>query len=128
MKPFKIEHIGICVEKPLAMAEWYRDVLGFTIIFSAQDNEKGVAFLKDCEGKIMFEFGQIPDVNPLSSRLNHHLQLHIAFVSDDPEKDAEYLVSQGAVFIEKCPITLPGELLIALRDPWGNTLQLVKRA
>ena len=75
----------------------------------------------------MLEFGQIPDIEPLSSRINHHLQLHIEFKSDDPEKDIKYLVSKGATFIEKCPITLPGELLIVLHDPWGNTLQLVKR-
>jgi hypothetical protein len=54
--------------------------------------------------------------------------LHIAFKSEDPEKEAEYLVSKGATFIEKCPITLPGENLIVLSDPWGNTIQLVKRA
>jgi uncharacterized glyoxalase superfamily protein PhnB len=110
------------------MAKWYQETLGFNIKFSAQDEEKGVAFLTDCTDKVMLELGKIPNVLPLADRINHHLQLHIALKSVDPDRDAEYLVSKGATFIEKCPIRRPGENLIALSDPWGNTLQLVKRS
>lgn len=127
MKKYAIEHIGIAVEKPIEMANWYRETLGFNIKFSAEDEEKGVAFLTDCIDKVMLELGKIPNVSPLADRLNHHLQLHIALKSEDPDKDAEYLVSKGAIFIEKCPIRRPGENLIVLSDPWGNTIQLVKR-
>lgn len=127
MKKFEIEHIGISVEKPMEMADWYQDTLGFNIKFSAEDEEKGVAFLTDCSDKVMLELGKIPNVSPLAGRMNHHLQLHIALRSADPDKDAEYLVSNGANFIEKCPIRRPGENLIVLNDPWGNTIQLVKR-
>jgi catechol-2,3-dioxygenase len=128
MKKFEIEHIGISVEKPIEMAKWYQETLGFNIKFSAEDEEKGVAFLTDSSDKVMLELGKIPDVSPLVDRLNHHLQLHIALTSVDPDKDAEYLVSKGATFIEKCPIKRPGENLIVLSDPWGNTIQLVKRS
>jgi hypothetical protein len=100
MKKFEIEHIGICVEKPIEMAKWYHETLGFNIKFSAEDEEKGVAFLTDCTDKIMLELGKIPNISPLASRMNHHLQLHIALRSNDPDKDAEYLVSKSAVFIE----------------------------
>ena len=127
MKNFEIEHIGIAVENPIEMANWYRETLGFNIKFSAEDEEKGVAFLTDCTDKVMLELGKIPNVSPLADRLNHHLQLHIALKSEDPDKDAEYLVSKGAAFIEKCPIRRTGENLIVLSDPWGNTIQLVKR-
>ena len=44
MKKYEIEHIGICVEEPIEMAKWYQETLGFNIKFSAQDEEKGVAF------------------------------------------------------------------------------------
>ena len=60
--------------------------------------------------------------------MSHHLQLHIALKSDDPDKDAEFLVSKGATFIEKCPIKMPGDNLVVLSDPWGNTIQLVRRS
>lgn len=128
MKKYEIEHIGIAVEKPIEMANWYHEALGFNIKFSAQDEEKGVAFLTDSSDKVMLELGKIPNVLPLTNMLNHHLQLHIALTSADPDKDAEYLVSKGAAFIEKCPIRRPGENLIVLSDPWGNTIQFVKRS
>lgn len=128
MKKFEIEHIGISVVDPVVMANWYQETLGFNIKFSAEDEEKGVAFLTDCSDKVMLELGMIPNVLPLTDKLDHHLQLHIALRSEDPDRDAEYLVSKGAKFIEKCPIKRPGENLIVLSDPWGNTIQLVKRS
>jgi hypothetical protein len=127
MKKFEIEHIGICVEEPIEMAKWYLETLGFNIKFSAQDDEKGVAFISDGGDKVMLELGKVPGVLPLVRGMSHHLQLHIALKSEDPDGDAEYLVSNGAKFIERCPIKRPGENLIVLSDPWGNTIQLVKR-
>jgi len=115
------------VKEPVKMAKWYQEALGFKIRFSAEDGEKAVAFVTDGGGRVMIELGKLPDVLPLAERLSHHLQLHIALKSDDPERDAKYLVSMGARFIERCPITRPGENLVVLSDPWGNTLQLVKR-
>ena len=126
-KDYEIEHIGLIVKQPVEMGNWYQKVLGFKIAFSAQDDEKAVAFITDSSNKVMLELGKVPDVSPLANETTHHLQLHIALKSDDPENEAQYLVSNGAEFIEKCPITRPGELLIVLRDPWGNTIQLAKR-
>ena len=127
MKKYDIEHIGIAVEKPIEMAKWYRDTLGFDIKFSAEYEEKGVAFLTDGSDRVMIELGRVPGVSPLITGMSHHLQLHIALKSDDPDREAEFLVSKGAKFIEKCPIRMPGENLIVLSDPWDNTIQLVKR-
>ena len=127
MKKFEIEHIGISVKEPIKMANWYQETLGFDIKFWAEDDEKAVAFITDGGDRTMLELGKLPDVLPLAEGLSHHLQLHIALKSDDPDKDAEFLVSKGARFIEKCPITRQGENLIVLSDPWGNTLQLAKR-
>jgi len=127
MKKFEIEHIGICVENPIEMAHWYQETLGFNIKFFAQDEEKGVAFITDGSDKVMLELGKVPKVLPLTREISHHLQLHIALKSEDPNRDAEYLVSNGATFIEICPITRPGDNLVVLSDPWGNTIQLVKR-
>ena len=128
MKKYDLEHIGIAVEKPIEMAKWYRDTLGFDIKFSAEYEEKGVAFLTDGSDRVMIELGRVPGVSPLITGMSHHLQLHIALKSDDPDREAEFLVSKGAKFIEKCPIRMPGENLIVLSDPWGNTIQLVKRS
>jgi catechol-2,3-dioxygenase len=94
MKKYEIEHIGISVEKPIEMANWYHEVLGFNIKFSAEDEEKGVAFLTDGSDRVMLELGKLPNVLPLTKGISHHLQLHIALKSDDPDKEAEFLVSK----------------------------------
>ena len=35
MKKYNIEHVGIIVRRPMEMAQWYADVLGFDIRSSA---------------------------------------------------------------------------------------------
>jgi catechol 2,3-dioxygenase-like lactoylglutathione lyase family enzyme len=126
-RKYAVEHIGISVEDPLAMAQWYRDALGFKIGFSSRDADKAVAFITDSEGKITIEIGKLPGIEPLAGKLGHHLQFHIALRSEDPESDMAFLVGKGAAFIERSPITRPGDLLLTLRDPWGNCIQLSKR-
>jgi catechol-2,3-dioxygenase len=121
MNKYDIEHIGICVEKPVEMANWYRDVLGFNIKFCAEDEEKGGAFLTDGSDKVMLELGKIPDVLPLAGRLNHHLQLHIALKSEDPDRDAQYLVSKGATIHRKMPYQAAWRELDSLERPLGGT-------
>jgi catechol 2,3-dioxygenase-like lactoylglutathione lyase family enzyme len=129
MSKFKIEHIGISVKEPVKMANWYKNVLGFKINLSANndDGDKSVAFISENENNIMLELFKLPEIPALCDSINHHLQLHIAFKSEDPEKDMEYLINNGAKFIEKCPVTMPGDYLIVLHDPWGNCIQLAKR-
>ncbi|WP_321430792.1 VOC family protein [uncultured Methanolobus sp.] len=127
IKRFDIEHIGLIVENPLEMAKWYHDVLGFNIKFKAKDDEKSVAFVTDSSDKVMLELARVPNVKALTTRTDHHLQLHIAVKSDDMDQDIEYLVDNGAILIEKCPLSRPGDFLVVLYDPWGNCIQLVQR-
>lgn len=55
MRNYSIEHIGITVEDPIAMGEWYRDVLGFRIKFSGKDDEKAVSFIADHNENMIIE-------------------------------------------------------------------------
>lgn len=126
MRRFEIEHIGIAVTDPLAMGRWYRDVLGLDIRLSGGDEEKSVSFVSDANGA-MLELFRIPTVEPVAPMLSHHLQIHIALVSDDFEADGNWLVANGARFIEKCPTAMPGDFLMVYHDPWGNCLQLARR-
>jgi catechol-2,3-dioxygenase len=124
---FSIEHLGILVSQPLAMAEWYNKVVGFHTMFSKGNEEKAVAFLKVDSTGTMLELIKLPEIDSTASRLNHHLQFHIALKSEDPDSDAKYLMENGATLIEVCPVTLDGDYLIVLHDPWGNCIQLAKR-
>ncbi len=85
------------------MARWYHKALGFNIKFSAQDEEKGIAFISDGSDSVMLELGKLPNVLSLTEAISHHLQFHIALTCQDPDKEASYLVSLGARFIEECP-------------------------
>lgn len=129
MRKFKIEHIGIIVKEPVKMAKWYKDVLGFDIKLSSpnDESEKSVAFVTDKDSRVMLEFGKLPDIHPLCDQTDHHLQLHVAIESGNPDEDMKYLIDKGAHFIEKCPVTMPEDNLIVLKDPWDNCIQLVKR-
>lgn len=127
MKQFRVEHYGVAVANPIEMAEWYKKVLGFEIALSGGDNEKSVAFIRPSGESTMIELFNLPEVSELSGTITHHLQFHIAFSSDDPDIDTDYLIENGASFIEKCPNKMTGDYLVVVRDPWGNTIQLVKR-
>ena len=60
-------------------------------------------------------------------RAMHPGSLHLALVSDDVEADVERLCAVGAAR-EGGVQTLPnGDAMAFLRDPWGLTLQLVRR-
>jgi hypothetical protein len=126
----KFEHIGLTVCAPIAMAQWYARVLGGEMLETrgTDDAPPCAAFLRLPGDGTVLELGGIPGAHPLSGRLVNPLELHLAFETDDPEADAERLVQSGATRIEECPLHMPGEQLLLLRDPWGNTVQLVKRA
>lgn len=127
MREFNIEHIGIMSSAPIAIGQWYEKVLGFKMHYTAGNENQGCSFMTDASEKVMVEFGKLPHITPLSELTDNPLQLHIALTSQDPEADAEYLIENGATFLEKCTVTKPGELIINLSDPWGNTIQLAKR-
>jgi glyoxylase I family protein len=56
------------------------------------------------------------------------LLVHIAFASEDPQRDRDRLVAAGASVVDDYTKTPAGDELVMLRDPWGIALQLVKRA
>ncbi len=37
--------------------------------------------------------------------MTHHLQFHISPEGEDMEREVDYLVKNGATFIDKCPVT-----------------------
>lgn len=83
-------------------------------------------FLGDSSGQILIEvYNNPPNEVPSYSKLNH-LQLHLAFVSDDPPQDKERLLAAGATSVEDL-IMEDGTQLCMLRDPWGLAIQFCKR-
>lgn len=122
---FKIEHMALNVADPIAMAAWYVDHLGFTIVRQIEGPAK-IHFLADSSGATLIEIynnppGQVPDYKGMNP-----LQLHLAVVSHDPAADAERLIAAGATRVDDLKME-DGTHLVMLRDPWGLALQLCKR-
>ncbi len=121
----RIEHFAFNVQDPPAVAAWYCEHLGFTIKHKL-DTAPHTHFLADSTDKVMIEIynnppGDVPDypaMNPLT--------LHLAFVSEDPERDAERLSTQGCKIVDDVRLK-DGSVLLMLKDPWGFAIQLCKR-
>ena len=121
----KIEHFALNVKDPVAVASWYKEHMGLETV-RKMDTAPYTHFLGDKSGYIMIEIYNNPPENVPDYKNMEPLLLHIAFVSNDPEKDKTRLIAAGATFVED--VHLPdGSLLIMMRDPWGLAIQLCKR-
>lgn len=82
-------------------------------------------FLTDEAGSMWEIYRNPPDNIPNYAAMDS-LQLHLAFVSEDPAVDSDRLIAAGAS--KESEANLPdGSQLVMLRDPWGLALQLCKR-
>jgi glyoxylase I family protein len=125
----RVEHIGVEVTKPFEMAKWYTENLGFKVIYSSEGEAKSnpMVFISDGTGETVFEFFRDPAIRPLCDELSDIAQLHIAVMSDDPDADRDRLAAAGAQYVGKLPTPREGEILISMKDPFGNMIQLVRR-
>ena len=82
----------------------------------------------DSGGSVMLEIYRNPKVSVPDYDKIDPLWLHLAFISNDVEADRNRLVAAGAKIVEDVTTTPVGDQLVMLRDPWGTSVQLVKRA
>ena len=123
----RIEHVAFNVEDTLSMASWYVEHLGFEVRRRVME-APWAHFLVDSEGLTMLEIYGNPDVPLPDYRAMHPGTLHLALLSDDVQADIDRLSAAGAKLDGEVQQTPAGDTLAFLRDPWGFTLQLVKRA
>ena len=122
----KLEHLALNVADPRAMAAWYCQHVGLGIAHSIPDAPY-THFLADSSGKVLLEiYCNPPDQVPAYADMDP-LLLHIAFVSADPDTDAQTLVAAGATLVQDLHLD-DGSHVVMLRDPWGLALQLCRRA
>jgi len=122
----KMEHVALNVSDPMAMAAWYRDHLGFEIA-KGMTTPPYTTFLRESTGVMMIEiYRNPPDQVPSYFNMNP-LQLHLAFVSANPEADKSRLLAAGAT-LAKDEHLPDGSHLITMRDPWGLAIQFCRRS
>jgi catechol 2,3-dioxygenase-like lactoylglutathione lyase family enzyme len=122
----RIEHAGIQVKDPAAMAEWYIANLGFECRRSA-DTPVPVRYIADNSGKVMLEIYRNPGVAVPDYASMGPLHLHIAFQCDDVAGTVQRLLRAGATLYSAPEIKSNGDELAMLRDPWGLPIQLCRR-
>ena len=120
------EHIAINVVEIDRVVPWYCAHLGLTIV-NQQKAAPFMTFLADGSDRVVIEFYSRSDAVMQDFRKLNPLTFHVAFVSENAEKDKQRLVSAGASFFDEL-LKEDGSHLVMLRDPWGIPLQICQRA
>jgi glyoxylase I family protein len=121
-----IEHIAFNVADPVKVAAWYVEHLGLRVV-RKQEQAPFTHFLADSAGRVVLElYGHTKARVPEYAKLEP-LSLHIAFSADDVAKEQTRLLAAGATKASEIVTTETGDVMTFVRDPWGLTVQLVKR-
>jgi catechol 2,3-dioxygenase-like lactoylglutathione lyase family enzyme len=120
-----IEHIALNVADPVALSDWYVRHLGMRIIRQV-DIGPMTRFLADGAGRTVLEIyhqdAPVPDYQAM-----HHMVLHVAFKVADLQAERKRLLAAGATPATDVTTSDNGDQMTFLRDPWGVTIQLVRR-
>ena len=119
------EHFALNVVDIKGVVNWYCTHLGLTIA-NQQKESPFMTFLADSTGRVVIEFYKREDELAEDFSNRHPLTFHVAFVSENAEKDKQRLLNAGASFFDEI-LKEDGSHLVMLRDPWGIPLQLCQR-
>lgn len=123
----KIEHTAYQVDDPVALAAWYGAHLGL-MVKRAQSEPPFGYFLADDSGTVMLEFYRQAHLPVPDYRSMDPLLLHLAFLADDVAAVRTRLMAAGATPEGEVVRNPAGDEVAMLRDPWGLTIQLIRRA
>lgn len=143
-----LTHTGVVVQDMEKMIAFYRDTFGFQVILDTQVSGKEtddiVNFRVERERIVVMEQGQMqiefleyrPSGRgyPDDYKSNDLFGVHLAFQTDDMEKDYAMLKGKGVEIISKGGFqTIPpdhpifaGTRVLYFRDPEGHPLELIQ--
>ncbi len=122
MSAITIEHIGLPAEDTRQLAEFYRDVLGFEIIYES-DTEPPVFFVRDASGMSI----EIVPPGPDKSASNAFMT-HLALWTDDFDATLQELSAKGVRFEPEVSNEFFGGTRMAFfTDPGGHRAQIIWR-
>jgi len=124
----QLEHLGLNHHDPVAAAAWYCKNLDLSIArkFGAPGYGHFLADARDQRMLLEFYFNAtagVPDYAALDP-----FAFHIAFQVEDVPAVRSRLLAAGAVAEGDAYFNPDGDQLAIVRDPWGISLQFVKRA
>ena len=123
----KIEHIGLQVPDSAAAAAWYVEHLGFRVVRTG--GAPGHArFIADEKGETVLEIYNNPTVPVPDYASMDPLIIHIAVLVEDLPAAVAKLLAAGGTPAGEIDGNDAGDEFAMVRDPWGLTFQLMKRA
>ncbi len=124
----RIEHVALLVADPVALADWYVEHLGMSIV-RRNDSGPGFArFLADSDGLGVLEIYASNTLHVPDYRGMDPLVFHVAFETTDVAGTRRLLVEAGAEPVGDVSVRPSGDSFAVVRDPWGIPIQLVHRA
>lgn len=121
----KLEHIALNVSEPKAQAQWYIDHLTMRMIRDIP-TAPFITFIADEAGAMIELYNnpnaEIPDYATVSP-----YTLHLAFSSENLEADKAKLLAAGATDTGITDTLPTGDSYFFMQDPWGVSIQLIKR-
>ncbi len=139
-----INHTSFTVSDTAAIAEWYCEMLDFTIVSvdtRPQDYSEKVTGIPGADLRIVYikgggyhielvEYVGAPGVR-IDTATNNVGSAHIAYNVNDLKGMYEALAPRGVRFVsEPVPVTQgpnTGGFVVYIEDPDGNTLELIER-
>ena len=122
---FAVEHTAINVPNAVEMAAWYCKHLNMSIIRKAAFDTH---FLSDATGRVVLEVYTNTALPVLDFPSLHPSALHLAMTVNNVKQVRDSLVGAGATVDQDILTTEAGDEMLMLKDPWGVTLQIIKRA
>ena len=142
-----VGHTGLVVKDMGKMVAFYRDAFGFEVLLDTRVGGKEaddiVSFHVESERIVLMNLGatQIELLEyrpsgrgyPSDYKSNDLFGVHLAFQSDDIEKDYAMLKAKGVTIISRGPQTIPkthpifaGTKVLYVQDPEGHPLELIQ--
>lgn len=122
---FSAEHLGLAANDPVALKQWYEQVLGARCIWDT--GQTPPAFFLELKGGVRIEIYQsqsrVPDTEVNSVAGWRHLALRVPHL----EEARDALAARGVTFTEPVKPVVGGGRVLFFRDPERNLLHLVER-
>jgi glyoxylase I family protein len=128
-----IEHVAIAAKNTEALARWYCDTLGFTVVVAGrargtgQGLDQGTWFVGPPEGGAVVEIIPANDTPRTDHEPSDAGMRHLAFTVTDFDAVCDSLKAKGVTFTGNMMGAAGERRLAFFLDPEGNILQLVFR-
>jgi lactoylglutathione lyase len=123
IKNLPLDHIGLAVTDVEKNAQWYQEILGFTVKGKFPGDNHPVYFLTN--GTVVYEMYQVDDLAPeVQGKIDH-----IAYTSSDIEADYDFCVKAGYKIVTKgieiCPtFWANGTRYFKIESPCGEQVEI----